>query len=365
MDNLYYVGMRESDICNSSAFVGTITRYGTNCHNNISYTKKRLSAFSNNPNYTKFMVEQINKIIDSDSNAKFVFSNQLLPYKLGEKIFNKSLGVNSLALINLFNDRFFVRQFPKDYIPTPQSYVMHKQDLKRETMDRLFAQYNFLVIQEAGGSGGKTTYIRSKNQLQDLQNLNKDYYLISGFVENNTPISVHLLLSSNNVYVFQPSVQIIKNKSNYYGGDFAKVANLSSEIKYKIKQYSFAIGQKLLDLGYRGVFGINYVESMGELFFLEINLRFMGSTFLLNKHLISQGLKTLQEYHIDAYLDNIIDLSDYDFEQIIKLSNIIRFNNEPELTSQGAEIILDGYDSKMETECDAYLYTAVYNHSII
>ncbi len=365
MNNLYYVGMRESDICNSSAFVGTITKYGTNCHNNIAYTKKRLSAFSNNPNYTKFMVEQINKIIDSDSNAKFVFGNQLLPYKLGEKIFNKSLGVNSLALINLFNDRFFVRQFAKDYVPTPQSYVMHKQDLNQETIDRLFAQYNFLVLQEAGGSGGKTTYICLKNQLQDLQNLNKDCYLVSGFVENNTPISVHLLLASNNVYVFQPSVQIIKHKSNYYGGDFAKVADLSDDIKHKIKQYSFIIGQKLLDLGYRGVFGINYVESKGKLFFLEINLRFMGSTFLLNKHLISQGLKTLQEYHIDACLDHFIDLSSYDFDQIINLSNVIRFDNDPKLTQQGTEIILDGYDSEMKTESGAYLYTAIYNHSII
>ncbi len=365
MNDLYYVGMRESDICNSSAFSGTITKYGTNKNNNASYTKKRLSAFSNNLDYAKFRVEQINKIIDSAPNAKFIFGNQLLPYELGEKIFSKSVGMNNLALINLLNDRFFVRQFAKDYVPTPQSYVICKQDIKQETIVRLFDQYNFLVLQEAGGSGGKTTYICSKNQLQDLQYANKDYYLISGFVENNIPISVHILVTRNEVFVFQPSIQIIKNKSNYYGGDFAKVADLSDEIKHKIKQYSFVIGQKLLDLGYRGVFGINYVESMGELFFLEINLRFMGSTFLLNKHLISQGLKTLQEYHIDACLDHFIDLSSYDFDQIINLSNIIRFDNEPELAQQGAEIILDGYDSEMETESGAYLYTAIYNHSII
>ena len=47
------------------------------------------------------------------------------------------------------------------------------------------------------------------------------------------------------------------------------------------------------------------------------------------------------------------------------LRHFIRFDNEPELAQQGAEIILDGYDSEMETESGAYLYTAIYKDASI
>lgn len=358
MKNLYYVGFRESDIWESPNYKGSLTKFGTNLENNISFSKYRLNPFKNTKQIHRFFQKNLLEIIEKDDNAKFVFYNPISAYNYGEKVYSHSITGSSLALLKLVNDRFFMRQLVQREIPTPNSFVLGSRLINNLF---LISDNKKYVIQNDSGSGGTTTMIVDSDE-KTLKLSPREYYLVSEFIQNTTSLSVHIIISKENIYVFQPSVQIIKNDRLYYGADYSKFYDLHNDIKDKINAFSKIIGEKVRSLGYYGILGIDYIEASGELYFIEINPRFMGSTLLLNKHLIDKGFKTLQEYHIDAIKGNELHLEKYNFDERIPLKNHIIFNGESFHTnSDKITYVYDGYHIRMKAENNAYLYTVIEN----
>ena len=71
--------------------------------------------------------------------------------------------------------------------------------------------------------------------------------------------------------------------------------------------YSSNICKKLQELGYLGVVGIDYIYTDNELFFIEINPRFQGSTKQIDKLLKESNLPSIFEYNYNCfYSDNLI-----------------------------------------------------------
>ena len=68
-------------------------------------------------------------------------------------------------------------------------------------------------------------------------------------------MNTHLIIYSNTVQYFPPSIQIIEHFEHrlcYDGGDFAAAQKMSKSILDKIQQYSEEIGMRLSHIGYRG-----------------------------------------------------------------------------------------------------------------
>ena len=92
---------------------------------------------------------------------------------------------------------------------------------------------------------------------------------------------------------FTPSQQIIKtdnNQMNYDGALF----NLSNSTENLVRREAKKIVKRfLLDIGYQGVLGIDFILSNNTLYFMEINARFQTSTAKLNEMLLKKGKKSL------------------------------------------------------------------------
>ena len=97
----------------------------------------------------------------------------------------------------------------------------------------------------------------------------------------------------------QQDLEII-DKIEYIGSNY--YINISNEIKDKLIKHSYNICRKLQSLGYLGVLGIDYIYVNKELYFIEINPRFQGSTRQLDKLLIESNLPSIFEYNYNFFL---------------------------------------------------------------
>ena len=71
----------------------------------------------------------------------------------------------------------------------------------------------------------------------------------------------------------------------------------------KIDKFSMMIGNKIKNIGYKGILGIDYIISGNDVYFLEINPRFQASTPLINRALTDKGLPSVQEMVLESFSD--------------------------------------------------------------
>lgn len=105
MDNLYWVGIKESEIRScKSFFTGSITYIGTGTSGNISYTHKYgcIKNYNNDSDeLDEFIRNELKNIIKCDSDAKFMFYAPSYAYFLGKDIVSHTVCLNSSYVLTL------------------------------------------------------------------------------------------------------------------------------------------------------------------------------------------------------------------------------------------------------------------------
>ncbi|MFE6050581.1 ATP-grasp domain-containing protein [Kitasatospora sp. NPDC056446] len=176
------------------------------------------------------------------------------------------------------------------------------------------------VVQTPRGSGGHGTHLVTREE--DLPRAGTTGqgthgpaaqetgpWLVSGYVEG-TPVNVHGLVSADGtVRVLRPSVQLTRVEGvgaafgAYSGCDFGAPALLAPRALERATGLTRQIGAALARLGYRGLFGADFVLDDGDrALLLELNCRMQGSTWLLGElelaeHALPAALRHLLERH--------------------------------------------------------------------
>ena len=88
----------------------------------------------------------------------------------------------------------------------------------------------------------------------------------------------------------------VKDELLYDGWSFEKYSELDNKTKRKIHKQTLAIAQKLKDLGYVGIGGIDYIIKDNNVYFMEINPRFQASSEGLDKILRENQINFKREY---------------------------------------------------------------------
>ena len=293
--SIYWIGKYESDIINSNFFVGSLTYYGSNLGNNYSFCPQgiRISSMRTN-DFICFLTEKIDKIMnDSNNNASFMFYSPKWAYEIlrvRPEYEYSFIGVNSQQIVSLLDNKINTRLWFSNICDTPPFKIAAPNECSYELLKNSFPKYEKFIIQEHISSGGKGTYVLTKkNNAQIVAQLNpSSIYIVSPYIVNSYPVNIHLCISSNDVIVFSPSIQIMHNNKNnllYCGADYISAKRIPNKILLEIKQVSQKIGFLIKDMGYRGVLGIDFIVEKDHVYFVEINPRFQGSSFLLNKAL--------------------------------------------------------------------------------
>lgn len=321
MKKIYWIGSRESDVFDENLFFGSITRFGSDNKRNRSFCNNKFTD-----DYQNFICSCTNKIINTDYNSYFIFANEMLAYQCGKDVYSKSLCLNKLSAIEALSNKIFVRNYMSKTVNIPECIVINSSSASDVSLVKSVFNnsYEKFVIQLPYGAGGDNTIFLSN---YDKNQSCLEHVLITPYIDNNIPINVHIAVSGNDYRVFPPSVQIILNNFEFSGSDYIKYNEINSIIKEKVIKTCNEIAKKVCCLGCRGIFGVDLIVKGNNVFFLECNYRYQGSTFLLNKALKENGYPSFFKIQYDTFYKNLSRIPMDIYTMPIQYSSFRRTNN--------------------------------------
>ena len=370
MDNLYWVGIRESEVQYTNFINNSITIFG---NNNISMQNKlkKIIDHNNTKNFDlidNFFNKEAKEIIKKNPKVRFMYYSQINSYDSIKKfdLLDYVICLNNQELVEYLSDKFKLKDYFKEFIPILDYELVKGINCTVEKIQNKFnTNIDEFIIQSATGSGGSGTMVLSNKSENKLEINKEQIYMVTKYCKNNIPINMHVLISDNEIQMLPPSIQIIQvgdNKLLYKGCDYiAYKKEFPHELNEKFKRYCKIVAKKLQDMGYRGVLGIDSIAYEGEIYLMEINTRFQNSSTILNRALLENNLPSIQELHYNCFYNRKISIKDFD----VNYSCYIKENGIDNKTIDIKSIDeLDKINNNIEKETLCYLCTSVYNNSI-
>lgn len=382
---LFWIGIRESEIKDTGQlFDGSITVYGSNQNQNISYehiSHLRIDYNQENKDLNQFIDETAKNILEKFPNSSFMLYYPMDAEEYGSLVQEHIICKNNPGLTDLIENKLYTKLWLSSIVPVIPYSTIRGSEIEYEYLCTFFETSKEFVLQGTFSCGGSGTWlIRNSNDVKDiLKKLSQnEIYTVAPYYQQNVSVNIHIVIYKDEILLFPASVQIIRLERHrlcYEGSDYIAIRTLPEKLLRKITYYANEIGNKLRLNGYRGICGIDFLVTTNEVFFMEINARFQSSSFLLNEVLHELHAPSLQQLNIDAFKNGrssfqipelSINKSFYDFSLEKKYEMEIRYlwqvaQHCPEVQS----VIDDKIDWNISKEEDAYLYNLVFNTNIV
>ncbi len=250
----------------------------------------------------------------------------------------KSLGFVALGNSASLNESFENKLNLQDllYDKNSSNLLLSQVDvLSKFTYKNLVDKFKLpFVIQFGHGWAGKTTFFITNET--DFNSLSNKYPFtrvkVSKFIDGFTVLN-NCCIYKDKIFVSSPAIQIdgidkLCPQKQITCGRQWPAAFLDHEQIEIISSLSQIIGQSMMQKGYRGYFGVDFLieNKSGKVFVTEINARLTASSAFYTRLEYGMDLTPLMAYHIGSFLDWKIS-SDYKPEKEIQGSQIILKNN--------------------------------------
>lgn len=296
-----YVGPKQATIENSNFFDYSITLFGNTDNKNTSYESYLTFEYWNPDNSLKEITLYNRELMKINEPSEIMAHNPLLVSRCTLPQNVNLICLNNLELLEKLNNKFETRNLMKDIVPMLEYHMVKGSEFN---FNKYLHISDELVLQLPKGSGGsKTFYCNRENFKQvELSLLPNEIYSISAYEKENIPYNIHCLIGKNQIELLPPSEQELEiiDKIEYIGSNYNM--KIPQDIKIKLTNYSYKICEKLQSLGYLGILGIDFIYARHELYFIEINPRFQGSTRQLDKLLIDNNLPSIFEYNYNCFI---------------------------------------------------------------
>lgn len=310
-NHLYWIGVRESEIMyTGDLFVGSISVFGSNIHYNVSFDKEFSWRFDCNVDHSEwidYINDKVEQIIKRDPKCQFMLYYPAdYPYYT-ERVRERVKYLNDMDLITLLENKIQSKLWLGDYVlllpyslETGRDICFHKLQSKFEGVEKF-------VIQATSSCGGSGTWLLSAQTADTIHEFIEEdrRYLVTPYIEKSISVNIHAVIYAEEIVLLPPSVQIISAENgcfSYQGGDFIAYQKLPKNLRDKLTEHAYTLGNLLRDKGYRGICGIDFLAQGADLYFMEVNSRFQASTFLINRALEDSGVpNSVQNLHKDAF----------------------------------------------------------------
>lgn len=380
MDKLIWSGPRESDISGlENIFLTSVTIFGSNCNGNDSYSKTYMQRVDhNNPNSinNNFFNDKIIDRMEQYPDLKIMYYNPAFSKNMPEKYRDRIIGCNDMSILEFLDSKCEVRQMASRMVAVVPFQKINSICQLKNAMQDLQSGRRY-ILQENHSSGGYGTHIVDKFNVEKVISSfdPQSNGFVSPYFENSYSVNAHCMVFDDHTLVFPGSIQVVQEineKIIYMGSDFVAYNSLPNEIKDRVKSNSRIVGEKLRGMGYRGVFGIDYLVIGNDVFLLEINARFQASTPLINKALINNGFPCMQELNYMAFTGQAYS-SDKAIETLNIPYSMSVYNTETwkknfdvlsEPNSEIYSVELNGFDYNENAEKGAYLFHIIFRTNI-
>ena len=131
-------------------------------------------------------------------------------------------------------------------------------------------------------------------------------YLLSRYHPHSwDPTVLGVVANEREVFIGGVADMNIVGGNKFRGSTYP--SQLPADVRHRLREYTRAVGRKLGELGFRGIFGCDYiVDDAGDIFFIEVNPRKQGTTMeycCTMEHVLPPGAPNMPELEIWAVLD--------------------------------------------------------------
>lgn len=383
-NHLYWIGVRESEImCTGRLFAGSISVFGSNIQNNVSFDKEFSWRFDCNIDHSEwldYVNGKVEQIIERDPACEFMLYYPAdYPY-YSEKVRERVKYLNDMDLITLLENKIQSKLWIGDYVPILPYSLEIGCDIQFHKLRSKFEDVEKFVIQSTSSCGGSGTWLFSAQAADAVHEFIEDdrRYLVTPYIEKSISLNIHVVIYAEEIVFLPPSVQIISTENecfSYEGGDFIAYQRLPKNMREKLTEYAYTLGNLLRDKGYRGVCGIDFLARGADLYFMEVNSRFQASTFLINRALKTNGVpSSVQNLHKDAFehstcsyeippFDVPYSFYCYSYHQA-DIDRVRQLYDIQKAYCQQVECVDNHLDWNAEKDKNTYLYEFIFRQSI-
>lgn len=310
MNRVIAIGPREQDFADTNGFFcGSITLYGSNRGENISYSgncKCRINHNIFSKKQGEFVEKEMLKKIEEDAEVRFMSYDPNQAFDCDHRIIERTLCLNDKGLMDKLNHKISFRKWAKDVCRVHHSELLYGKECTYFNLREKYKAYDAFVIQTNLATGGEGTYILTDKNADaiKLKICKDEQYLVSGYECYNIPVNIHAIVYEDDILLFPISIQIMQihnDKLLYQGSDFVEADRINKNTLREFEQYMRNICIKLQKEGFRGVTGVDGMIVDDKVYILEMNNRFQGSTPLLNIALKNSGFPSMQELNYDSF----------------------------------------------------------------
>lgn len=362
-----WIGKRESDIQISSYFDYSITFWGSNIGTNHAFCREHRTNSNYEREFTDYVIREI-KLIQAEhlDGIQLFFYNNSFAYKIMDEdgsLKKHIKNINSPYIHNLLKHKTLSRVWLSNTVNVPAFASLSKAECNIDHLKKLFPEVNRFIIQENHSGGGDGTYILDYDDSDQVLSAlsSQKLYLVSPYYEDNIPLSCAIFIDQNGCITFPVAKQLLYvsgNRLKYYGNQFYASNN---PMNSNLQPFIYDVGNALYHVGYRGICGLDWIYSNNAFYLIEVNPRFLGSSFVVEKVLK------------DNHLPSLFELNSMCFESAIpvgiknKLSRIhIPYENHCIFFGQNIShihpsdiVFYDGFDRATTFEEGCYLFRII------
>lgn len=386
MSNIYWVGVRESDLLAADGlYSGSITFFGSGEGGNRCLFQGETARKDHNQRdslFDSFYTQSMQLILQEDSDAWFMFYNQDMIGQTDPSLWGHILCPNPQELLRTINNKMLCKLWLKGLVPLLPSIQMFGSEISRARIEKYLPNARAFVIQPDFSSGGHNTYLlMEKNESRVLEKLGSaTLYTVSPYKETAIPVNIHGLAYRDGFQLYPASIQLIRQRQDqllYEGGDFLAFQTLPDGIRNRLYCVAEQASEKLVSAGYLGIYGIDLIVVEDEVYFMEINPRFQASTPVLNYALRQQGYASVHQRCLEAFQGGHAGGGSRDILGMNVNYSIFSYTaGEPDTrfpdhiwkkyfpSHPAFSILADGYRPEASATAGVYLFRAIYNHNL-
>lgn len=366
-----WIGRRETDVITYIPiyFDYTITYYGSNEFPNYSYIIENRKNVKYDDDFCKFVICCLENRIQINGEFELYFYNSMLSEKLA--IFRPNLkrnfqNCNSYDLLSWLNNKAYTRLWLSNFVQVPPFALLSKYECVYRKLNYKFKPYEQFIIQYNYSSGGNGTFVLNATNEAFIQNKLSLYkpYLVSPYIEDAYSACCHVIIGEKDCIIFPIGLQILSKDMDYEGTTYILPIKLKKRLQ-KINEFIEIISENLANIGYRGICGYDFLVNENDIFLIEINPRYMGSSYLINNVLCQNSLPSLFELNDNAFQNKTDNWPKYKREinklKINYTSYVAHYNGDTSITHLPSceSIYLDGFNLASSYEKNVYLYSYI------
>ena len=209
----------------------------------------------------------------------------------------------------------------------------------------------FVAQLPEGAGGNGTLFIRSEADFTAAGARFGDALMWVAPFLSDVSVNINAVAAAGDAAVGYPSIQLAgladlgAGPGAYCGNDFAATRLLPAETVEEIQRQTARIGEWLSALGYRGLYGLDFVldQDNGRAYAVDLNPRWQGSTFLSTQAELEAGRLPLAvaelAYRFGALSETELLGYEDDFSRPIVCSQMVLHAKAAEWTAVTGEVL--------------------------